>query len=442
MSTPVPSFVLSDIFSSLLRYFNSSLNMSSPQRKVLILAGPTAIGKSSTALSLCHQLSGEIISADSVQLYRHLNIASNKSPASHLNLVPHHLIDVADPATDVFTAGDYFRKARDAIHDIHSRNQLPVVVGGTMMYVKWLLYGRPATPPASSEAKGRVESMMNEVQGDWDKAIHLLSERDSIRANKLLKNDWYRLRRALEVWETVGKGVSDLPVVGAANKEGNDSDMDFDFRCVFLYGDRVEVNRTIDERCERMIFGNENGSVLEEVGSLLCSGGLKVAPQAPSRAIGYRQTIAYLVERALVSIGIEGIDKGRKEAFRDYLNQFMSATRGYAKQQMAWYRKDRRFRWVEAGTENTVEEIRSLVQMKENDYKSFTEKTQEIQEEIREAVKCRGKAMKGYQTKLTLLTEGSEAEENVVNMAEKWALHLAEEIPVQELHRMLEVIRG
>lgn len=421
----------------------------SPRKKVLVLAGPTAVGKSSTALSLCLALNGEIISADSVQLYQHLNVGSNKASASERAKVPHHLLDVVSPTAANFTAGDFFRAARSAIADVHARGRLPVVVGGTMMYVRWLVRGRPATPPAPLEARERVREQLEGVTGDWERGVEILREKDPKRAEALSRNDWYRLARAMEVVETTGMTMTEIPLQGGA-PNADVGGLDYDFRCVFLYGDRVGLNRQIDERCEQMIVAQDHAgdgraeSVLEEVARLLCSRELRVAGGSPALAIGYRQTISYLVGRAL-AMGREesgktaegGDDAAR--AFRSYVETFQAATRGYAKQQMAWFRKEEGFRWV-GGGEGAVDALTAMMQLSEEEYQAFCEDEEERQTEIREEIVRQGRLMKTYRPEKKWFTEGGEEERKAVQRADRCARKLADALDVQELERVQGVV--
>lgn len=425
--------------------------VTSSRPKILVLTGPTAVGKSATALELCKQVDGEVISADSVQVYCHLDIGSNKATAAERATVPHHMLDIADPSSDDFTAGNFFRAARAAVEDVLTRGGVPVVVGGTMMYVRWFVYGPPATPKAPEEARARMEEALKEVDGDWDKGIALLAQRDPKRAQVLLRNDWYRLKRALEVLETTGVAMTDMPLQGAAPGTERESQLDYDFRCVFLYGDRIRLNRCIDERCEQMIFAvdgeqERRKSIFREVCDLLKTRGLRVAPSAPSRAIGYRQTISYLVDRALAvrdgEMALEGsAEKARIDAFRTYISEFQSATRGYAKQQLAWFRKDKRFQWLKFRGQDTVNAVKGMLDMSEEEYNTFVEETEQSQEAIREDIIMQGKDMKRYVTRKRWLEEDSMTEMNAIALAEECAQELVVTLGVEELRRIQEIIR-
>lgn len=291
--------------------------------RVLVIAGPTAVGKSNLAMQVCAELHGEIISADSVQLYRGLDIGSNKPDAAARSAVPHHVIDVGE-ADDPWTAGRWSRAAMTAIDDCGARGVAPVVVGGTMMYVKWLTRGAPDAPPASAETAKRAADMLPD---DWDQALRLLASFNPERAEKLSKNDWYRLSRALEIeLSTEGRRARDLFLADAR----------YDARCVFIApDDRMKLFRRIDERCDQML---EDGLVAEVAG--LAARGKLPPTSTAARAIGYRQTLEFLESRQ------------RDDAsYFDFCAKFATATRNYATEQLKWYRKDPNFAIVPGGAD-------------------------------------------------------------------------------------------
>ena len=128
-------------------------------RRVVVLAGPTAVGKSALALRLCEVLSGELVSVDSVQVYRGLEIGANKPTADEMRRVPHHLVDVRDPL-DEYTAGAFYVDALRAIEQVLSRGRTPVLVGGTSMYMRWLTGGRPGAPRSDPEVAARAQRLL------------------------------------------------------------------------------------------------------------------------------------------------------------------------------------------------------------------------------------------------------------------------------------------
>ncbi|KAI0564301.1 tRNA dimethylallyltransferase isoform 1 [Gracilaria domingensis] len=436
--------------------------ISPPRPKVFVIAGPTAVGKSAAALKLCQMVQGEIISADSVQLYKRLNVGANKATEEERALVPHHMINVADPACDDFTAGDFFRSARKAVDDVINRGNVPVVVGGTMMYVRWFVYGRPATPAVGENVKLKVREALSSVRDDWEAGLALLAERDPKRAAALSRNDWYRLGRALEIIESTGIPMTDMPLQGGAPQTQHSTDvLDYDFRCVFLYDDRIPLNRRIDARCEEMILprGDLAGecemliekSILTEVSQLLLSRGLRVAPASPAFAIGYRQTIAYLTERALAwsktqaeTSMLDDVDDQKPSAealhaFRSFLEGFQSATRGYAKEQLKWFRKEALFHWIKAGSESE-EALGSILYMDELEHEQFRSEHESNQLERREDIMRQGKEMKRYITEKQWLVNGSKAEDIAVLAGERHASELASSLSTVELEEIQSTI--
>eukprot|EP00171_Calliarthron_tuberculosum_P016283 IDg16283t1 len=415
-------------------------------RRVLVLAGPTCVGKSAAAVTIARTLCGEIVSADSVQVFRGLDVGANKASAAERALVRHHLLDVARPVADEFSAGRFLTQARAATDDILARAQVPVVVGGTMMYVRWFVRGRPSTPPPTPAARARAAAAVDAACGDWEVARGTLAERDPARAAELTQNDWYRLRRALEVAETVPGGVSALPQTGASPKAHDDaSDAPYDLRCVFLYDNRIALNRRIDARCETMIappagWESHGGalqahSVLSETARLLLDCGAAIANTPPARAIGYRQTIRFLTERALL-----GDEQSATDAFRTFVSDFQQATRNYAKQQMAWFRKEPGFRWVRAGDgSDTV--IRNIMELDADEYRTLEECTLDSQTQIREDIIRQGKLMKTYIASKKTLIDNSGAEEDAVRLSVMLAKQVSDGLSTDDLTLILESVR-
>ncbi|KAJ8601787.1 hypothetical protein CTAYLR_007875 [Chrysophaeum taylorii] len=297
--------------------------------RVLVLAGPTAVGKSSLAIRLCGEVSGEIVSADSVQLYRGLDVGSNKPNAATRRAVAHHLVDVGE-ADDPWTAGRWSRAALAAIDDCGRRHMTPVVVGGTMMYCRWLTRGAPGAPAASAQAAAEAESVLRSYRpGRWDEAVGVLaaqSERGKRRAEALSRNDWYRLSRAIEI------EVDDVPEAPARQRFLADETA-YDARCFFLAPqDRMALFDAIDARCERML----DDGLVTEVGRLAAANKLPRTSTA-ARAIGYRQCLDLLDRRTT-----------DPDAYLDFVRRFGTASRNYAADQMKWYRRDLNFGIVAA----------------------------------------------------------------------------------------------
>jgi tRNA dimethylallyltransferase len=270
---------------------------------VLVISGATSVGKSSVALDLCQLIGGEIISSDSVQVYSQLDVGSNKATAAEMALVPHHLIDIAEPSTTL-TTGDFSRRAAAAIDDILSRGKVPVLVGGATMWIQWLVQGIPDAPKAKPKAQQRASELLKDIEPArrWDDAMALLEQYDPARAAKLSRNDWYRMRRSLEIavqiveFDNVASSRPPSPA-GSPLLDGKRKSVlgsrEVDLRTVFINEDRSLLYHTIDSRCVDMLrLGH-----ISEVGDLLYREVLR--PEYPvSKAIGYRQTIEYLARGA------------------------------------------------------------------------------------------------------------------------------------------------
>jgi len=248
---------------------------------VLILFGPTASGKTDMLMRLfgrgCAQRAGsqkaEIVSADSMQVYRGMDIGTAKpSPEERLQL-PHHLIDIRNP-DEQFTAGDFVLLAKKAIDDIAQRGNIPIVSGGTGFYLKNLVLGLPEAPPSDQAIR---DALKLELQEKGAAALmDELARFDPVSAGKIHLNDEYRLLRALEVQRLCGRPLSSFSSAGAGVSG-------YDFRIIGLYRPREELYRRINARCADMFAKG----LPEEVQKLYDAG---YTPRAPGlRAIGYRE---------------------------------------------------------------------------------------------------------------------------------------------------------
>lgn len=308
--------------------------LGSASRRVVVLAGPTAVGKSALALRLCEELRGELISVDSVQIYRGLSIGSNKPSAAEVARVPHHLLDLRDPDEE-YTAGAFYADALRTVDQVLERGKVPVLVGGTSMYLRWLVRGRPEAPKADAEVTKRVRLQLApfESSGDWDSGLAALAALDPARAAQLNRNDWYRLNRALCVTLQTDSTAAELPP--QADTDGLDElRRSLDMRCFFLTAPREPLCRRIDARCEAML----QRGLLEEATEQLTLG--RLLPSCPAgRSIGYRQTLEYLTRPDWC--------RADGAALRAYAEGFASVSRGYARQQTKWFRSEPAFAWIE-----------------------------------------------------------------------------------------------
>ncbi len=288
---------------------------------LLAIAGPTAVGKSELALALCDYFEAgngdwqgaEIISVDSAQVYRGMDIGSAKPDSLTRGRVPHHLIDILDPS-EPYSAARFVADARTAIASIRARGKMPILVGGTLLYFRALLDGLSALPAADSGLRVQLQA---EAANNGAIAQHArLTVLDPVTAARLHPNDAQRVQRALEIHALTGVTASDWH----ARPKGAGPKTERVVRLALHLPDRASLDRRISTRFRQML---DNGFV-EEVESLRARGDLHLG--MPSmRAVGYRQIWRYL----------DG-DYGREEAER----LGVIATRQLAKRQMTWLRGD------------------------------------------------------------------------------------------------------
>ncbi|KAK9269328.1 hypothetical protein L1049_001099 [Liquidambar formosana] len=343
------------------------------KEKVIVISGPTGAGKSRVALELAKRLNGEIISADSVQVYQGLDVGSAKPSPSERKEVPHHLVDILHPSEE-YSVGQFFEDARQATRAILRSGRVPIVTGGTGLYLRWFIYGKPDVPKASREITSEVCSELMDLQrrGNWDAAVQLVVEAGDPRVQSLAANDWYRLRRSLEIIKSSGlppsafrvpydsfreqfdSSVSDrsynITSSADGHEESDSKDLDYDFICFFLSSRRLDLYRLIDLRCEDMLSGSDG--ILSEAKCLLDTGLLPNSNSA-TRAIGYRQAMEYLLSCRQ--------QEGRSSAgeFYAFLSEFQKVSRNFAKRQMTWFRNELIYHWLDAS--RPMEEVLDFI---------------------------------------------------------------------------------
>ena len=297
-----------------------------PHYPLVAIIGPTASGKSSLAVRLALAFGGEVINFDSVQVYRGFDIGSGKLTIAERQGVAHHLLDVAEPQSR-FTAGDFRREAFKVLGDLRGRGKLPVLVGGTGLYLRALLVGLFEGPARSGELRGRLSKMAERHGRDF---LHrMLARKDAETAARIHPRDAQKVIRALEVCLLERRPFSELLGQGRQGIEG------FRIYRIGLSPPRAQLLERINARTEQM-FGR---GITEEVRRALGSGGRH---QIPLEALGYRQACAY----------IQG-SMTCEEAIRETQAQ----TRQYAKRQMTWFRREPGVRWFEGfGDEAALEQ--------------------------------------------------------------------------------------
>ncbi|MDP1835896.1 MAG: tRNA (adenosine(37)-N6)-dimethylallyltransferase MiaA [Chlamydiales bacterium] len=287
--------------------------------KVIIIAGPTACGKSDFAMMLAKHMGGEIISGDSMQVYRGLDIGTAKATQQDRLEVPHHLIDICD-VTQPITVMDFYDVAVKAIQGVIERKAIPIVVGGSGFYLHALLYGPPAGPPPVPQVRQLLEA---ELEQDGAEALYdRLKTLDPEYAQGITRNDKHKIIRGLEIIAVTGQKVSSMPWKGRCPPHK------FDFHCWFLHRPKDILYKRIEKRCHKMI---EMG-FLQEVEALEHQ---IRENSAASQAIGYRQALEYLASQR------------SQEDMDNFMRQFLQASRHYAKRQFTWFRREPLFRWLD-----------------------------------------------------------------------------------------------
>ena len=296
---------------------------------VVAVVGPTAVGKSALALALAHELGGEVVNADSMQLYRGLDIGTAKLSVAEREGVPHHVLDIWD-VTEPASVAEYQRLARAAVEDIAARGRVPLLVGGSGLYVRAVLeeFAFPGTDP---QLRAALESELAAVGPA--PLYERLRARDPVAANQILPSNGRRIVRALEVVELTGQPFparlpDPVPHYPSVVHVGVDLDS-------------ADLDARIAARVDRMWA---DGLVAETAG--LVERGLRSGRTA-SRALGYQQVLAYLDGT------LPAEDAARTETVR--------ATRRFVRRQRSWFRRDPRIRWLDAASGDLVAPALRLV---------------------------------------------------------------------------------
>ena len=285
--------------------------------KVIVICGPTASGKTALGVALAKALNGEVVSADSMQIYRGMDIGTAKPTAEEMEGIPHHMIDVSDPDED-FSAARYVDMAGACVDDILSRGKVPLIVGGTGLYIDSLLSGRQFAP-----FKGEVRARLQErAEQEGMEALHEeLKQIDPERGEKLHLRDEKRILRALEIWYETGKTITQH------DAESQTIPPRYEAATIFLnFKDRADLWERIDRRVDVMM---EQG-LEEEVRRLLSSG--VPANCTAMQAIGYKE----------FSAAVRGED-----SLENAVAEVKLRSRQYAKRQVTWFKKSQNALWWE-----------------------------------------------------------------------------------------------
>jgi tRNA dimethylallyltransferase len=295
--------------------------MSTQKIPLLVVCGPTACGKTGWALKLAELFPIEIISADSRQVYRQMNIGTAKATVAEQALVPHHMIDLIEPDQE-FSVAQFVNLANPLIKEIDSRGKIACLVGGTGLYIKALLGGLADTPSADQQLRDKLHQ--RELD-EGDGTLHAdLAKIDPLSAEKIHPNNLIRLVRALEVFQLSGRTLSDLQA------EHQFSDQPYRFLKLAPAQERSELYRRIDRRARQML----DDGLVEEVRGLVrrYTSGLKAL-----KTLGYREVVRYL---------------DVPDSHEKMLAEIQTATRQYAKRQLTWFRKEPEIIWVDSSTES------------------------------------------------------------------------------------------
>lgn len=304
---------------------------------LLVVAGPTAAGKSEVGLKITRQAGGEIVSADSAQVYRYLDIGTAKPGREERKTVPHHLIDIID-LDEEFNVNTYKRLADKTIAEVHRRGKLPVLLGGTGLYLRAVIDNYAFSSRGKNEELRQELYRQAEIRGE--EYLHRrLQEVDPVSAKKISPSDKKRMVRALEVYYTEGKPLSEQ------EEETRFRETPYELIYVGLYTSRDMLYRKIEERVDEMI----RRGFLEEVKWLL----QWYPPEARGlQILGYRELVCYLYGMMDWEETVEEIKK---------------QTRRLAKRQLTWFRRDKRIVWLEhkpGETARVVGEISNLLKEK------------------------------------------------------------------------------
>ena len=285
--------------------------------KLIILTGPTAVGKSELSIKLAKAINGEIISADSIQVYKELNIGSAKIMPEEMQGIRHYLIDVLEPTED-FNVFIFKKMAKEAIEDIISRGKIPIIVGGTGFYIQSIIYDIDFDEEDNSKIRLELEELAREKGNDY---IHgELAKVDKASAMKIHPNNTKRVIRALEYYRLNNKPIS------LHNETERAKEAVFDAKYFVLNDKRELLYERINKRVDKMI----QLGLVEEVISLLDKG--LDSSYNSMQGIGYKEIVEYLDGKCSLDEAVDNIKKN---------------TRHFAKRQLTWFRREENVNWIE-----------------------------------------------------------------------------------------------
>jgi len=300
--------------------------MNSPvnKPKVIVICGPTGIGKTAVGIQLAEKLDGEIISADSMQIYRYMDIGTAKPTADEQSRIPHHMIDIVDPDEN-FDAVRFAEMARQKVMQLHQRGVIPFVVGGTGLYIKALLQGLFQSNPVDPKIR---ERLMKEAAENGSGILYdRLKRVDPDTADRLHPNDSHRIIRALETIESTGRSISEH------QQAHGFADEPFNALKICLQIDRQKLYERIDKRVDMMI----KEGLVDEVKKLLAMS--YSADLKSMQSIGYRHMVEFLAEQL---------------PWDECVRTLKRDTRRFAKRQFTWFGADQQIQWYEPDQLNEI----------------------------------------------------------------------------------------
>lgn len=288
------------------------------KKKLIIIAGPTGVGKTELSIMLAQKLNGEIISCDSMQIYKHMDIGSAKISKEEMNGIPHHMIDIVSPDEE-YSVSEYMNSVKEIIDDISSRGKMPILVGGTGLYVNSIICNMNFTESKKDEDYRRYLNDLAETHGNQH--IHeILKECDIKSYNNIHYNNRKRVIRALEVYKLTGKPFSEY----SSGDEYYECEYD-----LFYYVLNMSRERLYDRINRRVEIMMEKGLV-EEVKNLKDMG--MTSDMQSMKGIGYKEILYYLDNKISLNEAVEMIKQG---------------SRNYAKRQITWFKKDPRAEFID-----------------------------------------------------------------------------------------------
>jgi tRNA dimethylallyltransferase len=296
------------------------------ERRVLAIVGPTASGKSKLGIEIAQKLQTEIISADSRQIYKELSIGTAKPNENDLKKVKHHFINHIS-LIEKYDVGKFVKEANEIINQLHSENKIPIVVGGSGLYVNSLLYGIFEGPSADENIRQELEKELQE--NGIESLLEKLRKFDLETYEKIDKKNPRRIIRALEVYYLTGRPISQL------QKEKNQKS-DFENLVFGLQWERKKLYERINQRVDEMI----NAGLVYEVKEILSKFGEDV--NIALQTVGYKEVIEFL--------------KG-KISYDEMIELIKKNTRRYAKRQLTWFKKDKNIRWIEIQLEEDFNKV-------------------------------------------------------------------------------------